>query len=116
MVTRYGMSDKLGPINFGSSNGEVFLGKDYSQTRNYSENIASLIDSEMESIIRDAYARTEKILSDNMDKLHIIAEVLMVKEKIDGKDFENLMNGTVTKEEFLGVEEEKTDLLAETEE
>ncbi len=102
MVTRYGMSDKLGPINFGSSNHEVFLGKDYSQTRNYSENVASLIDSEMESIIRDAYARTEKILSDHMDKLNIVAEVLMVKEKIDGKDFEALMKGSVTKEEFLG--------------
>ncbi len=101
MVTRYGMSDKLGPINFGSSNNEVFLGKDYSQTRNYSENIASLIDSEMENIIREAYARTEKILSEHMDKLHVIAEVLMIKEKIDGKDFEALMNGSLSKEDFL---------------
>ena len=102
MVTRYGMSEKLGPINFGSSNNEVFLGKDYSQTRNYSENIASLIDSEMEAIIRDAYDRTEKILSEHMDKLNIIAEVLMTKEKIDGKDFESLMSGSVSKDEFLG--------------
>ncbi len=109
MVTRYGMSDKLGPINFGSSNHEVFLGKDYSQTRNYSENVASLIDSEMETIIRDAYDRTEKILSEHMDKLHVIAEVLMVKEKIDGKDFEALMNGSVTKDEFLGITEEKAE-------
>ncbi|MBE6754956.1 MAG: ATP-dependent zinc metalloprotease FtsH [Ruminococcaceae bacterium] len=109
MVTRYGMSDKLGPINFGSSNHEVFLGKDYSQTRNYSENVAALIDSEMELIIRDAYDRTEKILSEHMDKLHIIAEVLMVKEKIDGKDFEALMNGSVTKDEFLGITEENAE-------
>ena len=109
MVTRYGMSDKLGPINFGSSNHEVFLGKDYSQTRNYSENVAALIDSEMELIIRDAYDRTEKILSEHMDKLHIIAEVLMVKEKIDGKDFEALMNGSVTKDEFLEITEENAE-------
>ncbi len=102
MVTRYGMSDKLGPINFGSSNGEVFLGKDYSQTRNYSESIAALIDQEMDEIIRNAYSRTEKILSDHMDKLELIAQVLMKKEKIDGKDFKDLMDGTVTKEEFLG--------------
>ena len=115
MVTRYGMSDKLGPINFGSSNHEVFLGKDYSQTRNYSENVASLIDSEMETIIRDAYDRTEKILSEHMDKLHIIAEVLMLKEKIDGKDFEALMNGSVTKDEFLGTVADTEETAEETE-
>ena len=102
MVTRYGMSEKLGPINFGSSNQEVFLGKDYSQTRNYSETIAALIDQEMDDIIRNAYSRTEKILSEHMDKLHTIAEILMVKEKIDGEDFKKLMDGSITKEEFLG--------------
>ncbi len=101
MVTRYGMSDKLGPINFGSSNNEVFLGKDYSQTRNYSESIAALIDQEMDEIIRNAYSRTEKILSDHIDKLELIAQVLMKKEKIDGKDFKDLMDGTITKEEIL---------------
>ncbi len=101
MVTRYGMSDKLGPINFGSSNNEVFLGKDYSQTRNYSETIASLIDQEMDEIIRNAYSRTEKILTEHMDKLELIAQILMSKEKIDGKEFKALMDGTVSKEEFL---------------
>ena len=101
MVTRYGMSDKLGPINYGSSNHEVFLGKDYSQTRNFSETTASLIDREMDDIIRDAYKRTEQILTEHMDELELIAKVLMKKEKIDGKDFKNLMEGTVSIDEFL---------------
>ncbi len=109
MVTRYGMSEKLGPINFGSSNNEVFLGKDYSQTRNYSETIAALIDQEMDDIIRNAYSRTEKILSEHMDKLDLIAQILMKKEKIDGKEFKDLMEGKVTKEEFLGEVEEITE-------
>ena len=104
MVTRYGMSDKLGPINFGSSNHEVFLGKDYSQTRNFSENTAALIDQEMDDIIRNAYSRTEKILTDHMDKLELIAQVLMKKEKIDGKEFKDLMDGTVTLENIIGEE------------
>ncbi len=109
MVTRYGMSEKLGPINFGASNQEVFLGKDYGQTRNYSESIAALIDQEMDDIIRNAYSRTEKILTEHMDKLEMIAKVLLVKEKIDGKDFKDLMDGTITKEEFLGIKENKTE-------
>ena len=104
MVTRYGMSDKLGPINFGSTNHEVFLGKDYNQTRNFSENTAALIDQEMDDIIRNAYSRTEKILTDHMDKLELIAQILMKKEKIDGKDFKNLMDGTVSMEAFLAEE------------
>ncbi len=102
MVTKYGMSEKLGPINFGSSNREVFLGKDYGQTRNYSEAIASLIDQEMDDIIRNAYSRTEKILTEHMDKLELIAQVLLVKEKIEGKDFKDLMEGKISKEEFIG--------------
>ena len=91
MVTKYGMSDTLGPISFGSGNDEVFLGRDYGHSRNYSENIASQIDSEMDSIINGAYKRCENILNEHIDKLHKIAEVLMVKEKIDGKEFKELM-------------------------
>ncbi len=113
MVTRYGMSDKLGPINFGSSNHEVFLGKDYNQTRNFSENTASLIDEEMDDIIRNAYSRTEKILTEHIDKLELIAQVLMKKEKIDGKEFKSLMDGDVSLEEFIG--EEKDIVSYETE-
>ena len=91
MVMKYGMSDKLGPISFGSGHEEVFLGRDYGQTRNYSENIAAQIDEEMDSIINGAYKRTESILTEHIDKLHKVAEVLMNKEKIDGKEFKKLM-------------------------
>lgn len=91
MVTKYGMSDTLGPISFGSGNEEVFLGRDYGQTRNYSENIAAQIDNEMDQIIKGAYKRTEDILSTHIDKLHKVAAVLMDKEKIDGAEFKKLM-------------------------
>lgn len=91
MVTKYGMSDRLGPIAFGSGHEEVFLGRDYGQTRNYSENIAAQIDEEMDSIVNGAYKRTEEILTTHIDKLHKIAAVLMEKEKIDGVEFKNLM-------------------------
>lgn len=91
MVTKYGMSDKLGPISFGGKDHEVFLGKDYSTVRNYSENIASQIDEEIESIIRNAYERTEKILSEHMDKLHLVAQKLYENEKMSGEEFASIM-------------------------
>ena len=91
MITKYGMSEKLGPIAFGSGNDEVFLGKDYNHMRNYSENIAAVIDEEVERIISDAYKRTEKILTEHMDQLHIVAEALIKLEKIDQEQFESLM-------------------------
>ncbi len=96
MVTKYGMSEKLGPIAFGGDNHEVFLGKDYGQVRNYSESVASEIDAEIESIIRNAYSRTEKILTDNMDKLHIIAQKLYENEKMTGEEFAAIMTETVS--------------------
>ncbi len=92
MVTRFGMSDKLGPVSFGSSNQEVFLGRDYSHTRNYSERVASLIDSEVDSIVKNAYERCQTILTDHMDKLHKVAEHLIEVEKIDGEEFVRLMS------------------------
>ncbi len=91
MVTKYGMSEKLGPIAFGGSNREVFLGKDYGQVRNYSENVASQIDEEIENIIRNAYTRTETILTEHMDKLHLIAQKLFENEKMTGEEFAALM-------------------------
>ncbi len=96
MVTRYGMSEKLGPIAFGSDNNEVFLGKNYGQVRNYSESVASEIDDEIESIIRNAYGRTESILTEHMDKLHIIAQKLFVNEKMTGEEFAAIMTETVS--------------------
>ncbi len=91
MVTKYGMSEKLGPISFQSGSGEVFLGKDYSHVRNYSETVAARIDEEIESIVTNAYTRTEKILTDHMDKLHLVAKTLFEKEKVESDEFIALM-------------------------
>jgi len=85
MVTKYGMSEKLGPIAFGSDGHQVFLGKDYNNVRNYSESVAAQIDDEIEAIIRNAYARTENILTEHMDKLHLIAQYLFENEKMSGE-------------------------------
>lgn len=91
MITKYGMSEKLGPITFGSDNDEVFLGKDYNHTRNYSENVAAIIDEEVKKIINTAYERTEKILSEHIDKLHLLAETLVKLEKVNEEQFVSLM-------------------------
>ena len=96
MVTRYGMSEKLGPISFGGENHQVFLGKDYSNVRNYSENVAAQIDDEIENIIRNAYNRTESILTEHMDKLHIIAHKLFENEKMTGEEFAAIMSETAS--------------------
>ncbi len=87
MVTKYGMSDTLGTITFGSGQEEVFLGRDWTQTRNFSEETAAKIDIEVKSIIDKAYAAAKEILSNNMDKLHAVASVLLEKEKISGEEF-----------------------------
>ena len=94
MVTKYGMSEKLGPIAFGGESNEVFLGKDFNQVRNYSESVASQIDEEIESIIRNAYSRTESILSEHIDKLHAVAMELFTKEKMTGEEFLAIMNAS----------------------
>ena len=93
MVTKYGMSDKIGPIFFGSDNNEVFLGKDFSHVRDYSENVASQIDDEIERLISEAYEKTKQILNDHMDKLHQVAEILLQQDKIEGKEFTAIMEG-----------------------
>ena len=94
MVTRYGMSDELGPIMFGSANHEVFLGKDYGNVRNYSETIASDIDSEVKKIITSSYDKCAEILSTHDDKLVLVAEYLIKHEKVDADIFAKLMDGT----------------------
>ncbi len=92
MVTKYGMSEKLGAITFGSGNEEVFLGRDFTQQKNFSEETSGLIDEEVKRIIDTAYRRTEDILNQNMEKLHRVANVLLEKEKIDGEEFNDIMN------------------------
>ena len=88
MVTKYGMSGTIGTITFGSGQEEVFLGRDFAQTRNYSEETAAIIDEEVKKIIDKAYKRAQEILTEHMDKLQTVAGVLLEKEKIDGDEFE----------------------------
>lgn len=95
MVTKYGMSDNLGPITFGSGETEVFLGKDYNNIRNYSEEIAKDIDEEIRAIVTNGYSRCEELLNAHIDKLHELAKYLIENEKIDGENFVKLMNGTL---------------------
>ncbi len=90
MVTVYGMSDRLGTILLGGDQGEVFLGRDLAQTKTYSEETARIIDEEIKRIIDTAYNTAKKILSDNIDKLHIVAGILLEKEKIDGEEFDKV--------------------------
>lgn len=91
MVTKYGMSEKLGPIVFGNDQNEVFLGRDFSSTPNYSDQIAADIDNEIEAIVTGQYKKALDILNKDMPKLHKLAEVLFKDEKIDGEAFRALM-------------------------
>jgi cell division protease FtsH len=91
MVTKYGMSEKIGLVSLGTGNSEVFLGRDFSSTPNYSDEIAALIDEEIKSIIMTQYDRAKEILTANMAKVHIIAKRLFEAEKIDGAEFREIM-------------------------
>nr|WP_283245828.1 ATP-dependent zinc metalloprotease FtsH [Ligaoa zhengdingensis] len=91
MVTRYGFSEKLGPIVYGTDDNEVFLGRDFGQARNYSENVAAEIDSEVREIIDNAYEQCKDILTEHMAELHKVAKYLYRYEKIDGDVFRRLM-------------------------
>jgi cell division protease FtsH len=93
MITEYGMSEELGPLTFGHPQEQVFLGRDISQDRNYSEEVAFSIDKEARRIIEHCYQKAKKILEDNIDKLHLVATTLMEKETIEADEFEALMQG-----------------------
>ena len=95
MVTTYGMSDALGPMTYGTNDEEVFLGRDFNKIRNYSEEVAGKIDKEMRRIIDNAYNKTEHLLSNNMEKLDRVAQALLEKETISGKEFEVLFEGNM---------------------
>ena len=90
MVTHYGMSDNLGPMTYSGDDDEVFLGRDFAKSRNYSEEVAAQIDREMRSIIDKAYHKAEALLRDNLAKLHDVAKALLEKETLDGKEFERI--------------------------
>ena len=113
MVTRYGFSDNLGPVVYGQGEHEVFLGRDYTNTPSYSDNVAAEIDNEIRTLIESAFTDAEKILNEHMDKLHVVAKYLMKYEKVDGATFEKLMNGELTESEFMG-EPDKTPEIQDT--
>ena len=99
MVTKYGFSKKLGPVNY-SSDEEVFLGKDFSTKKNYSDEVANEIDEEIRSIIEEAYAECERILTEHMQQLKTVAEALLEVETLDGEQFVRLFDGEVTAKEL----------------
>jgi len=93
MVTRFGFSEKLGPIVYGSDQEEVFLGMEMGHGRNYSEDVAAQIDSEVRGIIEAGYEKCRSILADHMDQLKMVAEYLLDHEKMDGETFDKMMKG-----------------------
>ena len=109
MVTRLGMSEELGPILYGSehSGDEVFLGRDFSNEKNYSEQTAAKIDSEVKRIVKDAYERSIEILRENIEKLHFIAKFLVKNETMDDAQFKAVMEGNPTVEELEAMTEER---------
>ena len=103
MVTRYGFSDKLGNVVYGHDPQQTFLGRDYGQGQGYSDAVANEIDSEIRRLVDEGYNRCMQILQDNIDKLHIVAKILMKQEKISGEEFAKIMA-----EDYVYVEETET--------
>ena len=109
MVTRYGMSDKLGAVLYGSGHSEVFLGRDYGTGKDYSEQTAAAIDTEIQRIIGECYADAKAILSEHIDKLHFVAQYLLKHETMDGDQFEAAMRDGATEEELDAIAAEKAE-------
>jgi cell division protease FtsH len=108
MITRLGMSDVLGPRSFGTDQGEVFLGRDFSSSQDYSEEIAAKIDNEMHEVISEAYAKSKDILTKDIAKLHFIAEFLVKNEVMDGDQFKAVMESpSPVMEEIEAIADEK---------
>lgn len=105
MVTHYGMSEKLGTINYDSSENEVFIGRDLGRSRDYSERTAAEIDDEVTRIINEAYTKCKELLSENLDKLLVLSDALLEKETIYSKDFEKIFNGEKLDEESIDLED-----------
>ena len=101
MVVKFGMSDNLGPIQFGSENEEVFLGRDLAHTRNYGEDVANLIDAEIKRIVEAAYNEAKLIIGTHIEVLHRIVDLLMEKERVSGDEVRELFPyGTLTPKEY----------------
>jgi len=93
MITKYGMSEKLGPVAFGENSNEVFIGRDMGHVKNYSEKVAAEIDEEIYKIVKEGYDKVTQILTEHMDKLHEVAKILLEKEKLSGEEFAEIMKG-----------------------
>ena len=115
MVTKYGMSEKLGPVLYGKDNDEVFLGMDYSTTKNYSDAYANIIDDEVKRILSECYSKCEELLTVHNDKLTLIAETLIKQEKIDKDLFIKLMDENYDPDTVEDVSEEKVEITEENE-
>ncbi|MBR3692513.1 MAG: AAA family ATPase, partial [Clostridia bacterium] len=106
MITKYGMSDTLGPITFGSDHDEVFLGRDFATSRNYSEDVAAKIDAEIKAIIDAAYKKCEEILTEHMDAVHAVAKFLLAHEKMEADDFARIFGDELPAHEEAPAPEE----------
>lgn len=106
MVTKYGMSELLGPIQFGGDNDEVFIGRDWGHARNYGEGVAATIDQEVNRIVTDAYREAKRLLQENMEMLHATAKLLVEKEKVTGEEFRALFDQKV-RNDVLGIANEE---------
>ena len=107
MVTQYGMSDKLGTVLYGSGHSEVFLGRDYGSTKDYSGQTAAAIDEEIRRIVGDCHEDAKRILSEHIDKLHAVADFLIKHESMDGDQFKALMDEGADEARLLEIAEEK---------
>lgn len=109
MVTRYGMSKKLGTVLYGSehTSDEVFLGRDYNTGKTYSEQTAATIDAEIQRIVDESYEEAKRILTEHIDKLHFVAQYLLKRESMDGEQFAAAMKDGATEEELDAIAEER---------
>ena len=112
MITKYGFSEKLGPVSFSSSD-EVFLGRDFSTRQNYSEHVAAEVDEEIKKLLEECYSETRRILKENDDAFERVAQALLLVETIDGNQFERLFAGEITPEDLLAEVESENKEIAE---
>jgi cell division protease FtsH len=115
MVCEWGMSDALGPVTFGKEDRQVFLGREIGHTKDYSESTAILIDKEIRTLVEEGSERAEKLLSDNIDKLHLLAQTLLERETLTGEDLDQLFRGELapveadTPDDAVGAPDASTD-------
>ena len=109
MVTKYGMSEEMGPVEYGENQEEVFLGRSVTQTQSVSEEVAQKIDKEIRKLVDEGYNKAKEILTEKIDDLHKIAKALMTYETLTGEEIENIINKNIypTDKENLQVEEDK---------